>query len=192
LGTARQRFAAGALAVFLSASLLTPITATATVPAVRGQVVNDAAHPDTSRTVTRASTTSRAAARPATTPTVAKAARGSNPTGQDLTAIKPSLYTGPFYDARFEIIRRCIVKREAEGDYTVVNSESRAAGAYQFMPGTSHVVATMIGRPDLRNVPANEWPRVAQDQGFWTLWDHGAGARHWANGRYDCWITNGV
>lgn len=104
----------------------------------------------------------------------------------DMTGVMPSLYTGKYYNARYEKIRRCIVKRESMGYYAVVNRRSGAAGAYQFLRGTSNYVARKMGRNDLVGKSANRWNRLEQDQAFWTLWNNGKGRGHWAGGRYHC------
>ncbi len=44
----------------------------------------------------------------------------------------------------------------------------------------------MMGRPDLLGVPVNRWSRFEQDEAFWTIFNRGAGAHHWAGGRWGC------
>lgn len=97
----------------------------------------------------------------------------------------PSVYRGKYYDARYERVRRCIVKRESMGHYGVVNRSSGAAGAYQFLPSTARVAKVRMGKSYLSN-HANTWSRADQDQAFWTLWNHGKGRGHWAGGRWSC------
>jgi len=58
--------------------------------------------------------------------------------------ILPSAYTGPYYDARYEAKRRCIVKRESEGRYGARNKSSGAAGAYQFMPAWTRTIQRIL------------------------------------------------
>ena len=101
--------------------------------------------------------------------------------------IRPSQYVGKWYDPQYESNRRCIVRRESNGQYGVENSYSSAAGAYQMLASTSNWVAREIKRPDLINKPASKWTRWEQDKAFWRLWAHGSGKGHWAGGNYSCW-----
>lgn len=116
--------------------------------------------------------------------------RGSSEVSRSVTrsmvGVRPSAYIGKYYDARYEGVRKCIVKRESEGYYRVVNRSSGAAGAYQFMRRTGAYVARKMGRPDLAGRPANTWTRFEQDKAFWVLWNHGHGRSHWAGGRWHC------
>lgn len=115
---------------------------------------------------------------------VKKAVAVSRPSA---VGIRASAWTGKGYSPRWENVRKCIVKRESEGQYGVINKGSGAMGAYQFMPNWNNGLAYMIGKPKLRNVPINQWSRVDQDHGFWVAWNNGAGAKHWSGGRYNCW-----
>ena len=50
----------------------------------------------------------------------------------DMWGVEPSLYRGRFFEASKESIRRCIVKRESEGQYDVRGGGgNRYFGAYQ-------------------------------------------------------------
>jgi len=86
-----------------------------------------------------------------------------------------------------ESIRKCIVKRESEGQYTVRNKTSSAAGAYQFVIATSNEAARRMQRSDLIGVPASQWSRRDQDRAFYVIWNNGRGRAHWAGGRWACW-----
>lgn len=96
--------------------------------------------------------------------------------------ILPSAYKGPYYDARFESFRRCVVKRESEGRYGALNHGSGAAGAYQFMPSWTATIQKWTGE----RVPIYAMSRYAQDLAFWRAFNHGRGASNWAGGRWYC------
>lgn len=96
--------------------------------------------------------------------------------------ILPSAYTGPYYDARFESFRRCVVKRESEGRYGARNHGSGAAGAYQFMPSWVRTIQKWTGE----HKPIYAMSRYAQDLAFWRAFNHGKGAGNWAGGRWYC------
>ncbi len=85
-----------------------------------------------------------------------------------------------------EAFRRCVVKRESEGQYNVVDPSGTWFGAYQFAMGTSNEAARRMGRRDLVGVPANQWSRSEQDAAFYVIYQGGAGRGHWAGGRYAC------
>jgi len=85
-----------------------------------------------------------------------------------------------------EAFRRCVVKRESEGHYNVVDPSGTWFGAYQFAMGTSNEAARRMGRRDLVGVPANQWSRSEQDAAFYVIYQGGAGRGHWAGGRYAC------
>lgn len=110
----------------------------------------------------------------------------SRSVSRSMVGVRSSAYVGKYYNPRYEKVRRCIVKRESEGYYRVVNRSSGAAGAYQFMRRTGAYVARKMGRPDLASRPANTWTRFEQDKAFWVLWNHGKGRSHWAGGRWHC------
>lgn len=96
--------------------------------------------------------------------------------------ILPSAYTGPYYDARYESFRRCVVKRESEGRYGARNHDSGAAGAYQFMPSWTRTIQKWTGE----HKPIYAMSRYAQDLAFWRAFNHGKGAHNWAGGRWHC------
>ncbi len=123
----------------------------------------------------------------------------------DMRGVEPSLYRGRFFDASKESIRRCIVKRESEGQYDVRGGGgNRYFGAYQMSDaladGATHmmlkehkkILGTKTARSlmkQLRAMPPNAWPRYWQDAAFSTVynWESpGSGARHWAGGRWHC------
>lgn len=101
--------------------------------------------------------------------------------GPRISGIQPSAYRGPYYDARFEAYRRCVVKRESEGQYYAVDP-SGAAGAYQFMPPWTKTLQSWTGH----HVPIQQMTRYEQDYAFWRAFDHGKGASAWAGGRWYC------
>jgi len=123
----------------------------------------------------------------------------------DMRGVEPSLYRGRFFKASKESIRRCIVKRESEGQYDVRGGGgNRYFGAYQMSDaladGATHmmlkehkkILGTKTARSlmkQLRATPPNSWPRYWQDAAFSTVynWESpGSGARHWAGGRWHC------
>lgn len=104
----------------------------------------------------------------------------------DMVGVQESLYRGRYFVPEDEDVRQCIVKRESEGYYSVVDPTGTWFGAYQFARGTSDVAAQRMGRWDLVGVPANRWNRFEQDTAFWVMWDFGSGRQHWAGGRWYC------
>lgn len=105
-----------------------------------------------------------------------------------INGMKPSAWRGKYYYPKWELVRRCIVKRESEGEYYVVSHISSSAGAYQFIKFWRPILARMMGKPHLANVPINHWSRVDQDHAFWIIWNNGKGKSNWgpAGARYDC------
>lgn len=105
-----------------------------------------------------------------------------------------SLYKGRKYAAQHDWIRQCIRKRESNNLYNAVSRTGRYRGAYQFSPAltvgagwmiqaelrVSHgrTIAIEIGRK-LRATPMNQWHMYWQDRAFWTVWNMGAGRKHW-------------
>ena len=123
----------------------------------------------------------------------------------DMRGVEPSLYRGEFFDPAAEDIRRCIVKRESEGQYDVRGGGgNRYYGAYQMSDaladGATHMMLKehkkVLGEKaakslmkELRTTPLNQWPRYWQDAAFSTVfnWERpGSGASHWAGGRWHC------
>jgi hypothetical protein len=96
-------------------------------------------------------------------------------------------YRGKYYNPRWESVRKCIVQRESGGNYQAKNKWSTAAGAYQFILGTSNAVARMMGRGDLVGTSARYWSKFDQDRAFWTLFNHGRGKYHWNYPPKQCW-----
>ena len=124
---------------------------------------------------------------------------------RDMRGVEPSLYRGRFFKASKESIRRCIVKRESEGQYDVRGGGgNRYFGAYQMSDaladGATHMMlkehTKILGEKtarslmkQLRATPPNAWPRYWQDAAFSTVYNWkspGSGARHWAGGRWHC------
>lgn len=85
-----------------------------------------------------------------------------------------------------ERIRKCILKRESEGNYAAVDRDRRWFGGYQFEQPTSDTAARRMKRPDLVGIPANQWAPADQDAAFYLIYDRGRGSKHWAGGRYPC------
>lgn len=127
-----------------------------------------------------------------------------SPATRDLRGVEPSLYRGKYYRPAIEQRRLCIVRRESEGHYDVVNPSGAYRGAYQvsatlargatWMMLDEHV--QLMGESNakrvlaqLRKTPFNKWPRYWQDAMFSTVanWERtGSGIRHWAGGRWHC------
>lgn len=116
----------------------------------------------------------------------AKAQAKSGGSASSARGIADSAYTGSYYNASYEGVRKCIVKRESGGNYGIVSSNGQYHGAYQFSRSTGDVTARKMGRPDLVGTPASQWSRAEQDEGFWTLWNHGAGRSHWSSTARPC------
>lgn len=89
-------------------------------------------------------------------------------------------------DPHVEKIRKCLLKRESEGHYSIVDPSKRWFGGYQFAMVTSNTAARRMKRPDLVGVPANKWSPADQDAAFYVIYDCGRGRKHWAGGRYPC------
>lgn len=89
-------------------------------------------------------------------------------------------------DPVVERVRRCIIEREAGGDYTAVDPSHRWFGAYQFARKTSDTAARRIKRPDLVGITADRWPPEDQDAAFYVIYNRGRGKKHWEKGRYEC------
>lgn len=122
----------------------------------------------------------------------------------DMRGVERSLYRGRYFHPRAEEKRLCIVRRESEGHYDVVNPGGNYFGAYQVSRPLARGVTYMLVREhrdlvgpdraqqilaDLRRTPMNEWPRYWQDAAFHTImnWEGPlSGASHWAGGRWTC------
>lgn len=122
----------------------------------------------------------------------------------DMRGVEPSLYRGRYFHPRAEDRRLCIVRRESEGHYDVVNPGGNYFGAYQvsraLAEGVTYMMADehreLLGKArakrllaDLRGRPMHRWPRYWQDAAFHTImnWERPlSGASHWAGGRWRC------
>jgi hypothetical protein len=112
----------------------------------------------------------------------------------DIRGYRASLYTGKFFDKRFDQYRLCVVQRESGGRYDLTTG--RFHGAYQFggAYNTPSRVADRL-RAELVSVygsdatvelnrlartPIYQWNRFWQDAAFWTTFNRGAGWRQWS------------
>lgn len=123
---------------------------------------------------------------------------------RDMRGVERSLYRGKYYRPAVESKRLCIVNRESEGHYDVVNPSGAYRGAYQVSAQLARGATWMMLKEhkvlmgeatakkvlaNLRRTPMNRWPRYWQDAAFSTVvnWDHtGSGLAHWAGGRWHC------
>jgi hypothetical protein len=123
---------------------------------------------------------------------------------KDMRGVEPSLYKGRYYNRSVESVRLCVVRRESEGHYDVVNPSGSYRGAYQVSAQLARGATWMLLKEheslmgetnakrvlsQLRKTPINKWPRYWQDALFHTVasWQHpGSGLRHWAGGRWHC------
>ena len=122
----------------------------------------------------------------------------------DMRGVERSLYRGRYFHPQAEEKRLCIVRRESEGHYDVINPGGNYFGAYQvsrpLARGVSYMLVgehrELLGSErakrilaDLRETPMNEWPRYWQDAAYHTImnWEGPlSGASHWAGGRWTC------
>jgi hypothetical protein len=123
---------------------------------------------------------------------------------RDMRGVESSLYHGKYYTSASEAKRLCIVRRESEGHYDVVNPTGSYRGAYQVSAALARG-ATWMMLPEhrklmgdaaakrvlasLRGKPMNTWPRYWQDAAFHTIINYSSslsGAKHWAGGRWHC------
>jgi hypothetical protein len=109
-----------------------------------------------------------------------------------------STYTGKYYDKAREQYRLCVIQRESGGNYAEPSGPWR--GAYQFNDGLAasalramrDEIVEEYGPAGKRALDALEgtyihtWPRFFQDAAFWTTFNRGAGASHWAGGSWFC------
>ena len=123
---------------------------------------------------------------------------------KDMRGVEPSMYRGKYFNAKAEEKRLCIVKRESEGEYDVINPTGSYFGAYQvsrplargvtfmMLPEHKKLMGTAKAKEvlaKLRSKPMNTWPRYWQDAAFHTIinWEGTlSGASHWAGGRWTC------
>lgn len=187
--------------VIVPASLAEPVTVPLTEP--RPTV----ADVDTARRAAAAEQASRAAAARQSV-AVRQAAFASftltSEQATDLRGVEPSLYRGRYFTAASEKKRLCIVERESEGFYDVVNPGGNYFGAYQVSRALAEGVTYMMAKEHkellgeerakdvlarLRETPMNTWSRYWQDAAFHTIinWEGSlSGASHWAGGRWTC------
>lgn len=123
---------------------------------------------------------------------------------RDMRGVEKSLYRGKYYNKTAETKRLCIVKRESEGHYDVVNPSGAYRGAYQVSASLARGATWMMLKEhkklmgtkaakkvlsNLRGKPMNQWPRYWQDAAFHTIINYKgtlSGASHWAGGRWHC------
>jgi hypothetical protein len=123
---------------------------------------------------------------------------------KDMRGVERSLYRGKYYRAASETKRLCVVRRESEGHYDVVNPSGAYRGAYQVSAALARGATWMMYKEHkslmgekaakqvlarLRATPMNKWPRYWQDAAFHTIinWNGTlSGAGHWAGGRWHC------
>ncbi len=123
---------------------------------------------------------------------------------RDMRGVEKSLYRGKYFNATAEAKRLCVVERESEGHYDVVNPGGSYFGAYQVSRDLARGATWMMLKEhkklmgkaaakkvlgNLRNKPMNTWPRYWQDAAFHTVANyHGtlSGIKHWAGGRWHC------
>ena len=106
----------------------------------------------------------------------AEAAKPKPPTKPAAPAPAPD---NSLADQGSDATRRCIMRKESGGNYSIVSKNGTYHGAYQFSRATGDATAKRMGRPDLVGVPVSRWTPAEQDQAFWTLWNHGAGRGNW-------------
>ena len=99
-----------------------------------------------------------------------------------------SEYRGKWYSQKWESVRKCIMHRESRFNYSASSKISSAMGSYQFLDNfwRESLVWMMLDEQgnrheikQLRHQPINKWSRYYQDRAFFTVWRHGAGAKHW-------------
>ena len=120
------------------------------------------------------------------------------PAGKDMKGYRLSTYMGKYYDRSREQYRLCVIQRESGGNYDEPSGPWR--GAYQFsdslaastLQAMRAEMGAAYGEAGRRAIDALEgtlihtWPRFFQDMAFWTRFDFGAGASHWAGGSWYC------
>jgi hypothetical protein len=123
---------------------------------------------------------------------------------RDMRGVEKSLYRGKYFNTTAEKRRLCIVERESEGHYDVVNPGGSYFGAYQVSRALARGATWMMLKEHkklmgekaakqvlakLRAKPMNTWPRYWQDAAFHTIINYNgtlSGAAHWAGGRWHC------
>lgn len=111
---------------------------------------------------------------------------------KDVQGYRHSTYTGKYFAPNREQYRVCVVQRESGGNYD--EPTGSFTGAYQMTYSLSQgAISTMLPEirstygsegvealESLRGVPIHRWPRFWQDAAFWTIFNFGAGWRHWS------------
>lgn len=193
-GTVQTRALLGAVAATLLLGLLAPPASATTAP-VEGDAIVSAT------TVRDAVPVATVAVTPLLT-ALGEPVRSRNlAVTTSLRGVYPSAYVGRYYLSRYETKRKCIVKRESHGYYTVGGSY---LGAYQFGPvWRNGLVSMMSGElkkevgstlaasigAKLKAKPINKWSRYWQDRAFWTVFNYkgpATGARNWYHPSYPC------
>ena len=138
--------------------------------------------------------------RPARLPWETRAAR-------DIDGYRHSTYTGRYFAPNREQYRLCVVQRESGGNYD--EGTYGHTGAYQMTYSLAQgAISTMLPEvratygsagvealEDLRGVPVHQWNRFWQDAAFWTIFNFGAGWRHWSSewgANWNCSHTPGT
>lgn len=116
-------------------------------------------------------------------------------------ATGPSVYEGPKFDPDHEGTRQCIAARESEGIRNIPSTNNYFGpyqmtdalvdgGVWMAMPELKRMFGKQRAvqlRDWLHRTPMNRWNDAwLQDLVFWTVYDHGAGAKHWRGGRWSC------
>ena len=126
-------------------------------------------------------------------PATGEQAAESSAAAQDMRGYEPSLYRGIFWHAKWETLRKCIMRRESHFNYRARSKVSSASGAYQFLDNhwRRGLVYMMVKESkktgdtlqneakELFHKPINTWSRYWQDRAFYTALQHGEGMKHW-------------
>ena len=114
---------------------------------------------------------------------------------KDRMGIMKSLYRGKWFVTKADDNRRCIMRRESDGNYKAVSAQGLYRGAYQMGRGLAVGATWKMQREvrkemgaegvailkQLRKTPTQQWNRYWQDRAFWTIWNHGDGRGHWGS-----------
>ena len=187
-----------------AAATASAVSTTENVPAQAAPIAEAQAAPAAAALPARASRGMSAAAVVAARQHAYTVFTTTSPQTRDMRGVERSLYRGTFYRASTETRRLCIVERESEGHYDVVNPSGAYRGAYQVSAALARGATWMMLKEhsrlmgkaaakkvlgQLRSKPMNTWPRYWQDAAFHTVanWaGTGSGLRHWAGGRWHC------
>ena len=137
-------------------------------------------------------------------PASASSSEISAPAPHHLSGVQESAYHGKFYRAGQEAYRKCVLRRESNGNYFSTNRAGDSWGAYQLTKALGVGAGWMV-QPELvrllgkeqgrkvaewmRSVTPNRWNRWQSDAAFYTVlnWNgDGSGAKHWRGGRWTC------